>query len=61
MLTSYRYGLELARLEQAQRESKSAYDIGRRGSVSAAVLQDAKVRGEHLSAGFLLTRLFSLC
>lgn len=38
-----RYGVELARLGEAQRESKSAYDIGRRGGIAPAVLHDAKV------------------
>lgn len=37
-----RYGIELARLGQAQVEAKEAYDISRRGRVASPVLQDAQ-------------------
>jgi hypothetical protein len=39
----HRYGIELARLGQAQVEAKEAYDISRRGRVASPVLQDAQV------------------
>lgn len=39
----FRYGIELARLVQAQVEAKEAYDISRRGRVASPVLQDAQV------------------
>ncbi|KAF8910637.1 BRO1-like domain-containing protein [Gymnopilus junonius] len=37
-----RYGGELGRLEKAQLEAKKAYEVARRGKISAAVLQDAQ-------------------
>ncbi|KAG6816889.1 hypothetical protein H0H87_002009 [Tephrocybe sp. NHM501043] len=34
------YGIEIARLQEAQLEAKKAYDIARRGRISSTVLQD---------------------
>lgn len=39
----YRYGDEVARLAQAHAVVKKGYDIARKHSVAAAVLQDIKV------------------
>lgn len=38
-----RYGYEISRLSKAQEEAKKAYDIGRRGKITASVLEDIKV------------------
>ena len=38
-----RYGHELARLSQAQQDAKAAFDAGKRGKISHAVLQDVQV------------------
>ncbi|KAG6879119.1 hypothetical protein C0992_005096 [Termitomyces sp. T32_za158] len=35
-----RYGIEIARLQEAQAEAKKAYDIARRGRIKPSVLQD---------------------
>ncbi|KAJ7227152.1 BRO1-like domain-containing protein [Mycena pura] len=37
-----KYGVELARLDQARNAAKQAYDIARRGKVAPAVLQDVQ-------------------
>ena len=37
------YGVELARLGNAQKYAQNAYDTARRGRVSAPVLEDAQV------------------
>ncbi|EKM78721.1 hypothetical protein AGABI1DRAFT_59755 [Agaricus bisporus var. burnettii JB137-S8] len=37
-----RYGYEISRLSKAQEEAKKAYDIGRRGKITASVLEDIK-------------------
>ncbi|KAJ7104194.1 BRO1-like domain-containing protein [Mycena belliarum] len=41
-LESSKYGVELARLDQARSFAKQAYDIARRGKVAPAVLQDVQ-------------------
>ncbi|KAF8206432.1 BRO1-like domain-containing protein [Mycena galopus ATCC 62051] len=41
-LEASKYGVELARLEQARVSAKHAYDIARRGKVAPAVLQDVQ-------------------
>lgn len=38
-----RYGHELARLSQAHQDAKAAFDAGKRGKISHAVLQDVQV------------------
>ncbi|KAG6840601.1 hypothetical protein C0991_005642 [Blastosporella zonata] len=39
-IESSRYGIEIARLQEAQSEAKKAYDIARRGRIAPTVLQD---------------------
>lgn len=38
-----RYGIEIARLHEAQSDAKKAYDIARRGRIAPPVLQDVQV------------------
>ncbi|KAF8071744.1 BRO1-like domain-containing protein [Lyophyllum atratum] len=39
-IESSRYGVEIARLHQAQSETKKAYDVARRGRITPTVIQD---------------------
>lgn len=47
-----RYGVELARLGQAQISAKKAFDIARRGGIATTVLQDINV--SHLFSHYVL-------